>query len=466
MMKSILSRFVAVSCLLVFLTPNIAISAQNRRIALVIGNANYTHGGNLANPVNDARAITKALENLGFTVLKHENCSQRAMKKAIDAFGRRLKSYDVGLFFYAGHGVQVKGNNYLIPIDAKLDDANDAEYDCVRTGRILAKMESAGTRTNIVILDACRDNPFERSWNRGSKGSGLAFMNAPSGSLIAYSTSPGMTASDGTGRNGRFTSALLQHIATPNIPILQMFQRVRSTVMNESGNQQTPWESTSLRGNFYFNSERGVVVSKRPTSKFDTKLDAERKQLEQERMELEQLKIEIERKKLEAKRELFETEKKKLSAKKNIPKYASVIKPKVKRDKRFVAYDNGTVKDTKTGLMWASKDNGGAINWKDAGRYCENYRGGGYTDWRMPTHDELAGLYDNSESYQAIQGSYNVHLTELIQLTTEYSWASETRDSFFFGSEAAYFNFTNGARHWNPPSRSSIFRALPVRGGN
>ncbi|MDY6789926.1 MAG: SUMF1/EgtB/PvdO family nonheme iron enzyme [Thermodesulfobacteriota bacterium] len=308
MMKSILSRFVAVACLLIFLTPNIAIPAPKRRIALVIGNANYIHGGSLANPVNDARAITKKLENLGFTVLKHENCSQRAMKKAIDAFGRSLKSYDVGLFFYAGHGVQVKGNNYLIPTNAKLDDENDAEYDCVRTGRILAKMESAGTRTNIVILDACRDNPFERSWNRRAKGSGLAFMNAPSGSLIAYSTSPGMTASDGTGKNGRFTSALLHHIDTPNITILQMFQRVRSTVMNESANQQTPWESTSLRGDFYFNPKRGIAVVK-STHKIDTGLNAEQEELEKKRKELARIeavieergRVEAERKKIEAK---------------------------------------------------------------------------------------------------------------------------------------------------------------------
>ena len=259
-------------------------------------------------------SITKKLENLGFTVLKHENCSQRAMKKAIDAFGRRLKSYDVGLFFYAGHGIQVKGNNYLIPTNAKLDDENDAEYDCVRTGRILAKMESAGTRTNIVILDACRDNPFERSWNRRAKGSGLAFMNAPSGSLIAYSTSPGMTASDGTGKNGRFTSALLQHIDTPNITILQMFQRVRSTVMNESGNQQTPWESTSLRGDFYFNPKRGIVVVK-STQKVDTGLKAEQERLEQERNELERIQAEIEeRKRVEAERKRIEAKKKKLFA--------------------------------------------------------------------------------------------------------------------------------------------------------
>ena len=125
---------------------------------------------------------------------------RNTMKRAIDKFGKQLKTKDVGLFFYAGHGVQVDGYNYLLPINAKLENENDAEYDCVRAGRILAKMESAGSKTNIVILDACRANPFERAWRRGEKGSGLAFMNAPSGSLIAYSTAPGKTALDGGGK--------------------------------------------------------------------------------------------------------------------------------------------------------------------------------------------------------------------------------------------------------------------------
>ena len=126
------------------------------------------------------------------------------------------------------------------------------EYDCVRADRVLAKMEAAGSDTNIVILDACRDNPFERSWRRSGKGGGLAFMNAPSGSLIAYATSPGQTAADGAGANGIYTGALLEHIQTQGISILQMFQRVRSDVMNRTGDHQVPWESTSLRGDFFF----------------------------------------------------------------------------------------------------------------------------------------------------------------------------------------------------------------------
>ncbi len=138
-------------------------------------------------------------------------------------------------------------------MDAQLTSENDVEYDCVRADRVLAKMESAGSKTNIAVLDACRDNPFERSWSRGTQGNGLAFMNAPQGSLIAYATAPGQTASDGQGgKHGLYTAALLENIALPGLTIEQVFKRVRSKVAQRSEGKQTPWESTSLTGDFYF----------------------------------------------------------------------------------------------------------------------------------------------------------------------------------------------------------------------
>jgi len=187
--------------------------------------------------------------------MKFLNCNEITMKKAIEEFGIKLKDYNIALFFYAGHGVQVSGNNYLVPVDAKLENENEVEYECVRADRVLSKMENAGSTTNIVILDACRDNPFERSWRRGLKGSGLAFMNAPSGSLIAYATSPGNTAFDGSGRNGLYTSALLNFINTPNIKIEEVFKKVRKTIIEESKGKQTPWESTSLIGDLYLKKQ-------------------------------------------------------------------------------------------------------------------------------------------------------------------------------------------------------------------
>lgn len=238
--------------------PEVAVVSHNvyvpgdKRLALVIGNGNYERGGYLSNPENDARTMAESLERLGFETMVLLNVNQVTLKQAIDDFGNRLRNFDTGLFFYAGHGIQVKGFNYLIPVDASLDSEMDVEYNCVEAGRVLGRMEESGSKTNIVVLDACRDNPFERSWTRKAQGQGLAFMNAPSGSLIAYATSPGSTASDGPGKNGLYTSSLLKYMNNPGLTILEVFQKVRSEVRSKSNNKQTPWESTSLEGNFYF----------------------------------------------------------------------------------------------------------------------------------------------------------------------------------------------------------------------
>ena len=225
---------------------------KEKRIALVIGNGNYT-SSILSNPENDARAMTDALQKLGFTVNECENLNQVEMKKVIDDFGLKLKGNDIGLFYYAGHGIQAKGYNYLIPVNAQLKTEEQVEYDCVRADRVLALMETSGTKVNIIILDACRNNPFERSWTRSATGKGLTYMSTPSGTLIAYATAPGSTASDGAGKNGLYTSALLESIQIPDITIIQMFQNVRNIVVQKSQNQQMPWESTSLTADFYFN---------------------------------------------------------------------------------------------------------------------------------------------------------------------------------------------------------------------
>lgn len=230
------------------------IPANSKRLAIVIGNSAYQNGGYLQNPVNDARAMKQTLEKLNFTVLEYENLTQTQMKQRIDEFGKKMANYDVALFYYAGHGVQTNGLNYLVPIDATLQTEQQIEYQCVRADRMFGSI--VGDKTNIVILDACRNNPFERSWGRNTSGSGLAFMQAPSNSFIAYATAPGQTASDGTGNNGLYTEILIQEMLKPNKTINEIFQSVRARVENKSltefNKKQTPWESTSLNGNFYF----------------------------------------------------------------------------------------------------------------------------------------------------------------------------------------------------------------------
>jgi hypothetical protein len=230
----------------------LATGVQQKRLALVIGNSDYLNANGLKNPVNDARAMATVLESLGFKVIKIENATSKQMKMAIDEFGAELEKYNVGLFYYAGHGIQVKGLNYLVPVDAEIKSESQVEYDCIQADRVMSFMDYAKTDVNIIILDACRNNPFKRSWSRSTETEGLAFMNAPSGTLIAYATAPGHTASDGSGSNGLYTESLLQKIKDPNLSILQVFQQVRSRVLEKSEKAQNPWESTSLTGDFYF----------------------------------------------------------------------------------------------------------------------------------------------------------------------------------------------------------------------
>jgi uncharacterized caspase-like protein len=218
---------------------------KQRKIALVVGCSQYEFAGHLENPLNDAKSVKQNLESLGFDVMYSENPNLKDLKIGIDDFGTELEKYDVGLFY--------KGLNYLIPVDANLKNERTVEYDCVHVDRILSHMESAKTSVNLLILDACRNNPFERNWGRELGQRGFAVMDAPKGSLIAYSTSPGKTASDGEGRNGLYTGELISEIKSVNVTITQLFQKVRKSVMEKSKDEQVPWESTSLTADFYFN---------------------------------------------------------------------------------------------------------------------------------------------------------------------------------------------------------------------
>lgn len=185
-----------------------ALRVQQKRLALVIGNGEYKSSP-LKNPANDANDMATMLRNSNFEVIRKINANKGDMLIAIDKFGKKLRSADVGLFFFAGHGMQVKGQNFLIPIGSYVSTETDIEFEGVAAGRILGKMEAAGSRVNIIILDACRDNPYKRSFR--SAGQGLARMDAPKGSFVAYATSPGSIAADGTGRNGIFTKHILNH---------------------------------------------------------------------------------------------------------------------------------------------------------------------------------------------------------------------------------------------------------------
>lgn len=235
--------------------------AQNgaTRHALVIGNAAY-RSERLDNSINDARAIGDTLRSLGFKVAQLEDASRTQMFEAIRRFGDELKSGSVGLFYYAGHGVQVKGRNYLLPVDSGIEREDEVVYQAIDVAQVIEKMETAKNPTNIVILDACRDNPFARPSR--SVATGLAPLDAPVGTLIAFATAPGAKASDGTGsKHGVYTQHLLNHMKQPTLKVEDVFKRVRAGVRQDTGGRQIPWEHSSLVGDFYFVPQSaGTVV--------------------------------------------------------------------------------------------------------------------------------------------------------------------------------------------------------------
>lgn len=223
-----------------------------RRIALVIGNANYLYANALPNPVHDANLIANVLQSEGFDVTRVTDADQRAMKSAFSGFVGKVQIAGpdaVALVYYAGHGVQYRGVNYLIPIDAKLETEAQLDIETISADSVMQAIGAAGSKLNIVILDACRNSPF-RSFRAVSRG--LAPIDAPQGTLVAFSTAPGQSARDGTaGGNSPYSSALGEMLRQPGLRIEDVFKRVRQRVNQETGGEQTPWESSSLVGDFY-----------------------------------------------------------------------------------------------------------------------------------------------------------------------------------------------------------------------
>jgi len=225
--------------------------SEEKRVALVIGNSSYQNILALPNPKNDANLMASTLQQLGFETIVSIDLSKDDMIRKIKEFGQRLsETKGVGLFFYAGHGLQVDGINYLVPVNASIDKKQDVEFECVNLQRLLGEMDYAENDLNIVILDACRNNPFAKM--RAVNDGGLAAINAPKGTYIAFATAPGSTASDGDGDNGLYTSQLVKYIKEPGIKLEDVFKKTRSAVYGLSDKQQVPWENSSIFGDFFF----------------------------------------------------------------------------------------------------------------------------------------------------------------------------------------------------------------------
>lgn len=242
-----------------------------KRVALVIGNAAYKETAKLANPVNDANEIASALKASGFEVILGVDVDKREFDTRVRNFAHLMEDADVAIFFYAGHGLQVAGRNYLIPVDASLQNERDLDFDAQSLDFILKQMElNRADKTSIVFLDACRDNPFSQNLARsmGTRstaiGKGLAQVDTGVGTFIAYSTQPGNVALDGKGKNSPFTSALAKHAATPGRDLTSVMIDVRKDVLAATAGKQVPWDHSALTGAFYFHptaAQRSATAS-------------------------------------------------------------------------------------------------------------------------------------------------------------------------------------------------------------
>jgi uncharacterized caspase-like protein len=245
--------------ILLWFVPGVALAEH--RVALVVGNSAYVNTGVLANPRHDAADLAKALVQLGFIVDEASDLRKAAFDAALRAFGHKLAGADAGVFFYAGHGLQVSGKNYLVPVDAALTTEDALDFEMVQLDVVQRIMERQ-TATRILFLDACRDNPLARNLARamGTRstaiGQGLTAVEAGAGTLISFSTQPGNVALDGTGRNSPFADALLRHIATPSESLNDLLIAVRNDVRRTTNGGQVPWEHSALTRRFYFNASR------------------------------------------------------------------------------------------------------------------------------------------------------------------------------------------------------------------
>jgi uncharacterized caspase-like protein len=245
-------KFVSLALVIFFQT---ASAVQASRIALVVGNSTYQNVPPLDNPKNDAKLIASTLRDLGFTLIgggAQLDLDKAGLDSAVQKFSTQLRGAEVGLFFYAGHGVQVRGSNYLVPVGANPTREADVDFQMVDVNLVLRQMEGSGTKLNLVILDACRNNPFGGRGLRGT-GGGLAQMQAPEGTLISYATQPGNVAQDGADGNSPYSKALAQTIRRGGLDIFGTFNSVGLAVKRSTGGSQQPWLSSSpIEGTFYF----------------------------------------------------------------------------------------------------------------------------------------------------------------------------------------------------------------------
>ena len=380
------------------------------KYALVIGNGSYQAVPELDTPVNDANTMAATLSDLGFIVDKGIDLTQQQMENIIRNFRSRIGSDDTALFYYSGHGVEVEGINYLIPIEIPKDMIR---YKGIPVNVVLDKMEEAQSRVNIVILDACRSNL------KGGKGfgKGLAAMTGTKGSFIAYATAPGTEAYTGNETTSIYTRHLVNMIRKPGLRIEDVFMKVRESVMAETSDAQMPWEHSSLVGKPFYFLEGGT-----PTLNQKYRLRSSPSTLSES-----DVSILVKNHNLFSKKYGWNAE------------WANESGD-FKND--FVDNGNGTITDRATGLMWQKSGADNYINYEQAQAYVEKLnrdRFAGYSDWRLPTVEELASLLEPSEM------NGDLYIDPIFDKTQKYCWTSDR-----YGSSGAWFvYFSYGSILWD-----------------
>lgn len=326
--------------------------AENR-VALVIGNSSYVQAP-LNNPINDANDITTILRTAGFSVTILTNARRRALIENIQEFTRKLhQPGSVGLFYFAGHGIEVDGRNYLLPIDANITTEADVPFEAVDAGRVLAGMEHAKNNLNLIILDACRDNPFKRSFRSTTRG--LARISAPAGSLVMYATQPGNVAKDGIGRNGVFTEYFLNALENKKLKVEEVFKRTAQGVYAATSQSQLPWIEGVVLGDFYFFPPIEGQIPKIPTP----------------------------------------------------PAQMPIVTLDRERYGVYLVNRCGSITDTSTGLEWyVGPDQ--TLTWDESKKWVSSLRACGGR-WRMPTVHEIKTLYNPTYTAGTGYSSGNHH---------------------------------------------------------
>lgn len=373
---------------------------DEQRVALVIGNNKYKNLSKLKNPVNDARAMRSILQKRGFKVIYKENASKRQMKKLLKDFAYKLKGGGTGLYYFAGHGVNVDGENFLVGVDSIMDDKDEVEYETLALNFITKKMKSANNRLNIIILDACRNDPFSRSG-----GGGLAPISDAKGMFVAYATEAGSVASDGKGgKNGIFTSHLIKNMQEKGTTIEDVFKNTRVDVLASTNGKQSPGVYNQLVGNFYFtlpDTNLHKITTSTKKAKINIKSSFSFEDNSTFSLTINQTppdaKITVTNIKqiyydgigLEAGSYNIKVIKKGYYPKTGKVDLLSDLSIDVSLKKIPIA---PTWIDKDTGLMWQVEIDKRKYNWNSAVAYCSSLTLGGYSDWYLPDGDKLLSI--------------------------------------------------------------------------